>query len=102
RTPKLLEHDGWTRPQSLALCRRLDIGMQVSLSETFNIVTADCVQENVPVLGSPEILWIDKRVQADPSEGADIIKKMLIALRAPSIVRRNRVGLLQYNERSRR
>ena len=98
---ELVEHDWLNRPQFLDLCRRMDIGMQVSLSETFNIVTADCVQENVPVLGSPEIPWIDKRVQADPSEGADIIKKMLIALRSPSIVRSNRVGLLQYNERSR-
>ncbi len=98
---ELVEHDWLSRPQFLDLVRRMDIGMQVSVSESFNIVTADFVQENRPVVGSREIPFIDKRIQADPSSGADIIKKMHLALRSSSIVDHNRRGLLNYNNMSR-
>lgn len=98
---ELVEHEWLARPQFLDLVRRMDLGMQVSVSETFNIVTADFVQNDVEVLGSPEIFWIDRRVQADPAQGDDIISKMLIALRASSILKQNRAGLLRYNETSR-
>jgi len=54
----------------------IDISMQVSFSETFNIVVADSVNCGIPVVVSPEIYWINKRFQADPNSGADIIKKL--------------------------
>lgn len=97
---KLIEHDWLPRQQFLELCRIMDISMQVSLSETFNIVTADFVQSNVPVVVSPEISWCDERVQASPTNGADIINKTQIALRGSSILNSNRAGLLQYNSDS--
>lgn len=96
----LIEHDWLARADFLDLCRRMDIGMQVSLTETYNIVSADFVQNNIPVIVSPEISWCDPRIQAFPTQGADIINKMQIALRASSIVTSNRVGLLKYNDDS--
>jgi hypothetical protein len=98
---ELVEHEWLPRSQFLDLARRMDIGMQVSISETFNIITADFVQNDIPVLGSHEIPWLDRRVQADPASGRDIIHKMMIALRADSITCRNREGLLRYNANSR-
>jgi hypothetical protein len=49
----------WT-PQDkfLELCHTMDIGMQVSFSETFNIVSADLLSQGVPVVGSEEIPWL--------------------------------------------
>ena len=47
-----VEHDDF-----LKLCGQMDIGMQVSYTETFNIVAADMVNMGVPVLCSSEIPW---------------------------------------------
>lgn len=38
----------------------MDINMQVSATETFNIVSADSVAEGVPVVGSESIEWLPK------------------------------------------
>jgi hypothetical protein len=66
-THLLFEHD-WTDHQTFVnVVRRMDFGMQVSLSETFNIVAADFVANGVPVVVSPEIAWVPKQLQADPN-----------------------------------
>jgi hypothetical protein len=56
--------------------KNIDISMQVSFSETFNIVVADSVNCGIPVVVSPEIYWIDRKFKADPNSGADIVKKL--------------------------
>jgi hypothetical protein len=99
---ELVEHGWLTRSDFLDLCRRMDIGMQVSFSETFNIVSADFATNNVPLLVSPEVTWTDPRIQATATSAGDMVKKGQIALRAVSIIEKNRAGLLQYNNRSRR
>lgn len=45
-------HDNFTK-----IIREMDIGMQLSFSETFNIVGADHVVAGIPFLGSNEIPW---------------------------------------------
>ena len=40
------------------LKKNIDIGMQISFSETFNIVTADCISQEVPVVVSKEIDFV--------------------------------------------
>lgn len=97
---ELVEHPWLPRPEFLGLVRQMDIGMQVSLSETFNLVTADFVTMNRPVLVSTEVDWVDPRVQAGPTDSEDIIKKMRISLRAESIIAHNRAGLIRYDQRS--
>jgi hypothetical protein len=46
----------------------MDVGMQVSFTETFNIVAADMVAAGVPVVVSPEISWVYTYSQADPTD----------------------------------
>jgi hypothetical protein len=54
---KLVEHE-WLNPLEFrTLCSKMDIGMQVSFSETFNIVTADFVAQDVPIVVSDEVVW---------------------------------------------
>lgn len=54
---QLVEH-GWLEPREFReLCATMDLGMQVSFSETFNIVSADMVAQNVPIVVSNEVLW---------------------------------------------
>jgi hypothetical protein len=51
----------------------IDIGIQVSFSETFNIVAADLLSQGVPVLGSKEIPWLHGWFSADPTECDSIV-----------------------------
>lgn len=54
---KLVKHTWKDHKDFLKLCSRMDIGLQVSMSETFNIVSADLVTSDVPVVISNEIGW---------------------------------------------
>jgi len=67
-----LEHDEFVS----FMRKEIDIGMQVSFSETFNIVIADMVNCAIPVVVSPEIYWIHSKYQADPNSGHDMIGKL--------------------------
>ena len=58
----------------------MDIGLQVSFTETFNIVAADFVNNNVPVIVSEEITWVSDLYKAEPTESKSIIKKISQAL----------------------
>lgn len=55
---ELVEHDWMDRNDFLKVISKMDLGMQVSFSETFNIVSADMVSQNVPIVVSNEIEWI--------------------------------------------
>ncbi len=60
----------------LKLVAKMDICLQVSLSESFNIVSADAVSEGVPLIGSTAIAWLPNRSQADPSSSENIAMAM--------------------------
>jgi hypothetical protein len=68
----LVKHDWYDKETFLQICRQMDIGMQVSLSETFNLVTADLISQGVPMVTSSEIDWIDKNSFADTTDSRDI------------------------------
>ncbi|NHN88983.1 glycosyltransferase family protein [Acetobacter conturbans] len=69
---ELVEH-GWM-PHSgfLDVLGGIDILMQVSFTETFNIVAADAMASSVPVLVSSEIPWIGHYAHRDPTDAADM------------------------------
>jgi hypothetical protein len=73
-----LEHDEFIE----FLRKEIDIGMQVSLTETYNVVTADLVNCCIPIVVSPEVYWVARKFQADPNLGSDIIEKLNSAYRA--------------------
>lgn len=74
---KLIEHGWLNRPQFLDLCRSMHIGLQVSFSETFNIVSADLVSEGIPCVTSDEVPWMPSDYHANPADASDIAEKML-------------------------
>jgi hypothetical protein len=73
----------------IAFTATMDIVLQVSNSETFNIVAADAVSNHVPVLVSDEIPWLDHEFHADPNSVTDIAWKLV------HIYRGSGNGLLQ-------
>lgn len=58
----------------------VDLAMQCSLSETFNIVSADAVSQGIPVVVSPEVSWTVQASQACATDVNEIVRKMHVAL----------------------
>lgn len=73
---KLVEHPWMDRAEFLDLVKTMDIGLQVSLSETFNIVSADFVSQDVPIVTSSEVGWMPKFFVASPTNTESIIRAM--------------------------
>jgi len=61
----------------------MDAVMQVSYSETFNIVGADAVDVGVPLISSSELQWSNKMYQADFNDVNDIAEKLKRAILVP-------------------
>lgn len=81
----LINHPWYDHTQFRAVVATMDIMLQVSFSETYNIVAADAVSQLVPVVGSSEITFISKSFQAAPTSVPDIVSKMRWALRYKTI-----------------
>jgi glycosyltransferase involved in cell wall biosynthesis len=64
---------------------QMDLSLQESYTETFNIVTADAVAEGVPVVGSPAIEWLPSFCQANPDDAAEIARVGNTLLSAPNL-----------------
>lgn len=77
-TPHQLVEHGWlTHSEFITLVSRMDIGLQVSLSETYNIVAADFVNQEVPVVTSEEITFVNLFSQVDVTKDAEEIKEKI-------------------------
>lgn len=63
----------------VSLIKNMDLGMQVSMSESFNIVTADFVNNNVPIVVSEAVDWMPWFTRADAGEMKSIVKKLSFA-----------------------
>ena len=60
---ELIEHTWLPRKEFLELISSMDIGMQVSFSESFNIVTADFVKCGIPIIVSEAIRWMPSELK---------------------------------------
>lgn len=97
---KLVEHGWMSHHDFIKLIGRMDVGMQVSLTESFNIVTADFVGQNVPIVVSPDISWMPGIFMADPNSADSMAKKLKFAYitKAIGLQKINRWYLDWYNE----
>lgn len=101
---KLVYHSWMDHHDFIKLVREMDLGMQVSLSETFNIVAADFVWHNIPVVGSDEISWLDRRYKADPNCVENMVDKLNFAYtgKKHNIQKINTENLEKYNKKATR
>ncbi len=83
---KLIDN-GWQEwPKFVRTIGQMDVMVQVSYSETFNIVVADGISQGVPTVVSDAIEWAPTNWQANPDDATDIARKgvhLLQDLRAP-------------------
>jgi hypothetical protein len=100
---RLVSHSWTPRAQFLELCARMDIGMQVSFSETFNIVGADFVGQGVPFIGSKEIPWAPDEFVSDPTDSEHVFEKLVYThINNKRNVEQHQFMLRNYVEDSRR
>jgi hypothetical protein len=78
RGHRLISNEWTPRETFLDLCGKMDIGLQVSFSETFNIVGADIISQGVPLVGSLEIPWIDEVYTARAQYCDEIFRALLL------------------------
>jgi len=99
---QLVNHTWCPREDFLKVCASMDIGLQVSFSETFNIVGADLISQGVPLVGSSEIPWSIRLFNANPVDSTDICNKLIRAWNHPQInVRMSQYSLTHYTSETR-
>ena len=100
---QLINHKWCPREEFLKICSEMDIGLQVSFSETFNIVSADLISQGVPVVASSQIPWMFPLYHSKPTSSKNIFHKLLITYLFPSInLQTNRYLLTRYTNKSKK
>lgn len=76
---ELVEHPWVDHGDFIKLVGEMDLGLQVSVSETYNIVAADFVSMGIPILVCPDIEFTPSVYQVNPTS-LDAIKQGLLTL----------------------
>jgi hypothetical protein len=100
---QLINHQWTPRDEFLVTCSKMDIGLQCSFSETFNIVGADLISQGVPLVGSKEIPWSSNFFNADPTDSQEMLDKLYRTYNYPQInVKLNQYNLKKYTDNTRK
>jgi hypothetical protein len=98
---ELINHQWCPREDFLKICASMDIGLQVSFSETFNIVGADIISQGVPLVGSKEIPWAIPVFNADPTDSKNISNKLMMAYKFPRLnIWAHQISLKNYTDKT--
>ena len=96
----IIYHPWMTHSEFIELVKTMNLGLQVSFSETFDIVAGDFAWNNIPVIGSPEVFWLDKKYIADPNSMENMVDRLCFAYDGIKTNKQkaNRKSLEKYNE----
>jgi hypothetical protein len=73
---ELVEHTWLDHDSFMDIVSMMDFGMQVSLTESFNIVTADFVSSGIPMVVSQDIEWMPSICKCSPNSIQDMVDKL--------------------------
>lgn len=94
-----LVHDGWIEPAEFpSHLMSMDLCMQLSMTETFNIVTADAISVGSPVVVSKDIDWVDSEAICKTNKLGDILEVMETAYLNEVLAARNAEKLRLHNK----
>ena len=98
---ELVVHEWCKHEDFLAIIAyEIDIGMQVSFSETFNIVAADIITMGIPMLMSNEVPWAAAGIVNDKESADMVIGLMSIIENIEQNVVENNLYLHEYSKKS--
>lgn len=96
---ELVEHPWMNHSDFIELIKSIDLGMQVSMNESFNVVTADYVYNFKPIVVSEEIHWVS--VQCKTLNNVDaIVRAMERVIHNGGLLKENLNNLHAYNQMS--
>jgi glycosyltransferase involved in cell wall biosynthesis len=89
----------WHEPHDFIerLHQTIDLGMQVSMTETFNVVCADYVTAGIPVVCSKEVGWMSMWNKAEEDSVEDVVNRMGHVLDKKWLIRWNQRNLKQFS-----
>lgn len=93
----LVEHPWYEHAEFLEVVKTMDLGMQVSFTETFNVVAADFVYCQVPIVVSKEIKFVHPNCSVGPTNERQVDAAMKFAYFDKKIVKENRELLDEHN-----
>lgn len=70
---EMIEHPWCPHDDFLDIVEQMDMGLQVSYTESFNIVAADMVTMGIPMVTSSEISWVNSLFHVKDNSDADSI-----------------------------
>lgn len=73
---QLVEHSWYHHKDFLSTISKMDMGVQVSFSESFNIVTADFVAANIPIIVGEDIEWMPKFLKCKPTSHKNLVSRL--------------------------
>lgn len=98
---EFIEHGWKERDEFLHTISQMTIGLQVSLTESFNIISSDFVHENVPIVVGKTIDWMPESQKVDPEDLNAIVECMTESFQnRASVIRKSIRALNKYNRRS--
>jgi hypothetical protein len=74
---KLVIHDWLPNSEFQKLVRKTDIGMQLSFTESFNIVSADFINNGRLILVSDAISWLPNILRASTTDYDEVVRKIV-------------------------
>jgi len=86
--------------QFIQLISSMDLLIQVSYTESFNMVTADGISVGVPSVVSPAIYWAPKSWKAEPDDALDVAETGIRLLLDPQEREKGIEYLRAHNENS--
>ena len=101
---QLVEHPWMDHADFMKVLRdEIDLGMQVSYTETYNIVAADHIAAGVPIVTSSEVRFVLPIFHADPNSVPSMVRRLIWAwhLRRCGVPQINRWLLNRSNDESR-
>ncbi len=85
-------------PQFLGTVGSMDLLMQPSYTETFNMVTADGISRGVPSVVSESIAWAPKNWRASTDSARDLADRAVALLHDPGAIEQGMEALIANNE----
>jgi hypothetical protein len=99
---RLIEHEWHSHDEFKKLLKKMDVVMQVSFSETFNIVAADSVSVGTPCIPSKEIEWMHPLSHVETNHIESIINGISKAMRYTLLLRLNQIRLWNFSRKAKK
>lgn len=97
---QLIAHPWMEHSKLIEVLRGMDLGMQVSMTESFNATACDYLAAGIPIVVSNAIKWANEFSKADTESVMDIVHKSKFALDYPFYVNANRDSLKKHSDKA--